>query len=333
MKLIKKAAVFMLSLGVLAGSCIPVRAADEYTYTVRFFSGAQGKIQGKDSASYEGLHSGDRVTFNQRSVQLNDNSKYYIKGIRESGHDNNTTKNTTSFVVTGDKDYVVVYGILSNAVGYTVRYQDNDGNTLAPDENYYGNVGDEPVLAYLYIEGYMPQAYNLTAVLKQNAAENIFTFVYTPIATAPEPEENNPGGNANPGGATTTPTPTGNVTTAPAAPAAGTATPGDAAPGAAAPGDATTPDAGGTDNLVDLDNPDVPLDNTDLSGDGSEVPLSNPEVPTGNVGGDYGIATMLFNLPLAAKAGIVSLAILASAGGVWLYKSGKLKLKRKAKNG
>lgn len=332
MKLMKKATVFILSLLVAAGSCIPVRAADEYTYTVRFFSGAQGKISGEEVVSHTDLHSGDRVTFNQRNVQLNDNSKYYVKGIRESGRDNNTTKNTTSFVVTGDKDYVVVYGILSNAVGYTVRYQDNEGNTLAPDENYYGNVGDEPVLAYLYIEGYLPQAYNLTAVLKENAAENIFTFVYTPVAEAEEPAETP--------APTTTPTPTGTVTTAPTAPAApaagAAATPGGAAaPGAAAAPETETPADTTPDDLVDLDNPDVPLDNTDLpeNSDGSEVPLSNPETPLGNVGADYGIATMLFNLPVGAKAGIISILVLAGAGGYRLYKSGKFRLKRKGKNG
>ena len=52
----------------------------------------------------------------------------------------------------------MVYGILGNAVAYTVNYVDTSGRQLAPSETYYGNVGDEPVIAYLYIEGYQTQA-------------------------------------------------------------------------------------------------------------------------------------------------------------------------------
>lgn len=328
MKLMKKTAVFLLSLGMLAGRFVPVQAADqEYTYTVRFFSGAQGTILGEELVTYEGLNYGDRVTFNQRAIQLKDNNKYYIKGVRQSGRDNNTAQGTTSFVVTEDQDYVVVYGVLGNAVAYTVRYQDEAGNPLADDETYYGNVGDEPVLAYLYIDGYQPQAYNLTATLKENAADNIFTFVYTPTTEAagvnPTPA---PGA---PAAGTTTPTPTGAVTTPPA----GTAAPGGAAaPGGttATPGgttdDGTTTPGGTTDDGtttpggVDLPEPETPQD---------LVNLDNQDVPLANVGGDYGVANMILDLPLSAKAGIFSGAVLLTGGGVWLYKTRKRKRKIK----
>jgi predicted nucleic acid-binding Zn ribbon protein len=151
-----------------------------YTYTVRFYSGQQGTFGGSEVVTYENLNYGDRVTFRQSSVTLKDGSKYYVKGIRESGKDNNTAA-ATSFVVTGDQDYVVAYGILGSAVAYTVQYQDANGTTLAEPETYYGNVGDKPVIAYLYIEGYQPQAYNLTKTLSEDASENLFTFVYTPV--------------------------------------------------------------------------------------------------------------------------------------------------------
>jgi predicted nucleic acid-binding Zn ribbon protein len=153
-----------------------------YTYTVRFYSGQQGTFGGSEVVTYENLNYGDRVTFQQSSVTLKDGSKYYVKGIRESGKDNSTAV-ATSFVVTGDQDYVVAYGILGSAVAYTVQYQDASGNTLAEPETYYGNVGDKPVIAYLYIEGYQPQAYNLTKTLSEDASENLFTFVYTPVAS------------------------------------------------------------------------------------------------------------------------------------------------------
>ncbi len=161
--------------------CITASAAD-YTYTVRFYSGGQGTFSGREWVVFENLNYGDRVTFNRNSVQLEDSSKYYIKGIRESGKDNNTV-GLTSFIVTCDQDYVVAYGILGNAVQYTVRYVDRYGNQLAPDDVYYGNVGDKPVVAYRYIEGYQPQYYNITGTLHENASDNVFTFVYVPIRT------------------------------------------------------------------------------------------------------------------------------------------------------
>ena len=37
------------------------------------------------------------------------------------------------------------------------------------------------MVAYHYIEGYQPQAYNLTKTLSKNEAENVFTFVYEPV--------------------------------------------------------------------------------------------------------------------------------------------------------
>ena len=40
---------------------------------------------------------------------------------------------------------------------------------------------DRPVIAYQYIEGYQPQAYNLTKTLSKDPAENVFTFIYSPL--------------------------------------------------------------------------------------------------------------------------------------------------------
>lgn len=175
-------------LGVILVFCLifaqlmPVSAKEGYTYTIRIFAGAQGTIKGQDMVTISGLHYGDRFSFNQSSVTLSDGSRYYIKGIRESGKDNNTITESPSFIVTGDMDYVIGYGLLGDAVAYTVNYVDNNGNTLAASETYYGNVGDRPVIAYLYIDGYVPQAYNLTGTLLENPADNQFTFIYTPLS-------------------------------------------------------------------------------------------------------------------------------------------------------
>ena len=47
-------------------------------------------------------------------------------------------------------------------VAYTVNYQDASGKSLAKSQTFYGNVGDKPVVAYRYVENYIPDALALT---------------------------------------------------------------------------------------------------------------------------------------------------------------------------
>ena len=175
-------------------------SAGEYTYTVTFDAGNQASMSGttglsvNNSATGSSYHIGidsgkivvsglkiqDIVTFNPQAgaVDLADDSKYYVKGVRQSGRDNNSVA-SSSFRVTGDADYVVAYGVKGNMVGYTVNYQDENGRALAESRRYYGNVGDKPVVAHIYIENYEPQALALTRTLSSNETENVFTFVYS----------------------------------------------------------------------------------------------------------------------------------------------------------
>lgn len=307
----KKRYVFLLVLCfcVLAASPVHLKAAEGgYTYQVRIFAGAQGTIDGKDMVVYKNLDGteGSRVTFNQSRVALKDSSKYYVRGIRESGRDNDEVLSLASFVPTEDKDYVVAYGILGDAVMYTVEYVDEDGNTLAPAGTYYGNVGDRPVVAFTYIEGYQPQTYNLVGTLDRDASKNVFRFIYTPVA---QPEEPAPAEDTTPAPAgDTTPAPATGTTPAPAAgttpaPAAGT-TPAPAADDAAPAGDADT--ANIEDEQVPLAQPD---DLQEISDPG--VPLSDKDLeePVGSDG---------VGLPLAARAGIV-LAVVAAVGAAWFF--------------
>lgn len=316
MKIIKKAVILLSALCLTAAQASPVLAAEEYTYTVRLFSGAQGTINGKEMVVKKGFRYGERVTFNQRQVALGDDSKYYIKGIRESGKDNNTVNSTSSFPVTGDMDYVVVYGLLADAVAYTINYVDGAGNTLAPSETYYGNVGDSPVVAYLYIDGYQPQAYNLTGTLKADASKNIFNFVYTSTAGTQQPAA--------------TPTPGTGATIAPpaATPAAGTAAPANPPGEAAAPGageagageegggegeegageeggdEGAQAEDAGPQELERIDDEEAPLANTDL---GMGPAMVNAK--------DF--AKRLGDFPLAAKVGICSAVLLAVGIAAW----------------
>ncbi len=301
--------VFVLTCTLIAPFSLTVHAAtdEEYTYTVRLFAGAHGTVNGGEVMVFEDLKYGSPLPFTQRAVKLDDNSKYYIRGIRESGKDNSTTPTgdqlAKEYTVTGDQDYVVAYGVLGNAVAYTVEYVDADGNELAPTETYYGNVGDRPVVAFLYIEGYLPQAYNLTGTLQKNPADNVFRFTYEPLPTAgetpaPTPEPETP--------ATTTP-----AAATPAAPAADVA-----AANAAAEAAGVTPPP-----LVQATDENVPLadgadGNEDGDGEGQEMmQVSDGQTPLGR--GDF--ATLLLDLPAAAKAGILSILILLGAGGGYLY--------------
>ena len=186
----------LIVICVLLTLTVPCFAA-EYTYTLTFLSGKQGSfdgscvsVQGEDysvqssssKVTVSGLHLNDVVTFQVGGVTMPEDSRYYVRGIRESGKDNSTV-GLTAIRVTGDQDFVVAYGIKGNLTQYTVNYQNENGETLADSRTYYGNVGDMPVVAYLYIEGYYPQAYNLSKELSDNSANNVLTFVYTRIPT------------------------------------------------------------------------------------------------------------------------------------------------------
>ncbi len=179
----KRLASFLLALWMAALLCVGAMAAP-YTYTVRIFAGTQGTINGQSVYVIPNQSYGQRVTFDPNMVEISNTSKYYVKGIRESGRDNNSSVNQLSFTVTQDKDYVVAYGIRGEVVIYTVQFVDENGNVLAESEVYYGNTGDKPVVAYRYIEGYQPLYYNITGTLSDDPSQNVFTFIYRDIAAA-----------------------------------------------------------------------------------------------------------------------------------------------------
>lgn len=155
-------------------------------------------------------------------------------------------------------------------VAYTVNYQDADGNELAPSQQFYGNVGDKPVVAYRYIDGYIPQAAALTKTLSSNEAENVFTFVYEEgeSGTVVETVTVTEGTGAAAG--------TGTAAGAGAAGTAGAgAGAGTGAAGTEEGGDTTTIEGedvpqGDGGNVVDLDEEDTPLGNIDVDESGAD---------------------------------------------------------------
>lgn len=279
------ALALVMSIGVPAYAAEGGRTREEYTYTVRFWAGGQGSFGGESVIEYTGLKIGDQVSFTNDMVTLFNGDKYYVRGIREAGKDNNTVAHS-SFPVEGDADYVVAYGILGEAVAYTINYQDEEGNPLQPDdgrgnllpssETYYGNVGDRVIVSYRQVVGYEPQAYNLSKTLSENAAENVFTFVYTEITEAPAPE--------GPGPAT----------------------------------DETEEGGEGGEEGTEIPDDQVPLDN----GPQQIVDLDEDDTPKGLLEMGQNLvengAELLNGLPFGARIGLIGLDALVIALVIWL---------------
>lgn len=322
MRLLKRLLCAGMALAILLSCAVTALAREEtYTYTVRIFAGQQGRINGGEVLVYRNVPYGGHVSFQNSMVSLDDDSKYYVKGIRESGKGSEDMQNTSnsrlaSFEVDRDQDYVVMYGLLGDAVEYTIHYQNAAGEALAPSETYVGNVGDKPVIAFLYIEGYQPQAYNLTKTLSANAAENVFTFVYTPV-TVPQVT---PTVTQSPGATVVTPAtpvPEGGTGTAPAP----SATPAGAGPieteATPLPQTATpspdqtvslpegeVPQGNTPEELIDIDEENVPLAGVDQKEDESKSLSSEGQF-------------FWSNIPVLGKILIAVLVLGALAGGLW----------------
>lgn len=276
MRWLKKIRISLLLLSVAAmtigqaafAADISDNGADSgYTYTVKVYAGNPkiGKSTGGgvsvetgsgasvssegDCVIVSGLCFGDRVYINAQDAANAVDSKYYVKGVRKAGREDSEASEG-SFVVDGDRDFVISYGIKGSMVAYTVNYLDAAGNALLPSDTYYGNPGERQYVSSRYVDGYVPQAMNLVKTLSANEAENVFNFQYTPVAagtvTVPVEDE---------GGA--------------AAPAADA---GAAAPGAAAPAAPAAPEDEG---LVAAPDEATPQDLVDLDEENDEVPLAN----------------------------------------------------------
>ena len=315
MKKYKKLFVSLLAAAVLTvGSAFSVMAADTYTYKVTVYAGNKGTIDGQEQKEITGLSLGSQVILDVNSVKVTDD-KYYVKGFRLSGRDNEEALATPTIEVDGDVDYVVAYGIKGDMVAYTVNYQDANGKTLADSQTFYGNAGDKPVVAYKYIENYIPQALALTKTLSDNESQNVFTFTYTPGETDRIVETTTTVTTIVPGPTTTTTTTgtTGTGTTGTGTAANGTNAANNAAGDNTANG-ANTNAGGTTDNQnngQDADNQDnQTTDIPDNQVPETLVDLDDEETPKSNIDAEDGSNT----LPMVGGAaiGILSVAALAA---------------------
>lgn len=324
MKKMYKIATVLLAFCFLLGSVPMSVKAEDYKYQVTIFSGKQGSFSGTaglvvkgadysvsntaDAIVIKDLNPGDTVSFEARSgaVALDKDSKYYVQGIRISGRDNNAAVENSSFEVTGDQEYVVAYGIKGDQVAYTINYQDANGNKLADSQTFYGNVGDKPVVAYTYIDGYTPEYRNLTKTLSANAAENVFTFNYLPYETVTVTTPGQTITNTTeqtvtvPGGTTTTTGGTGNG-------GPGNVTDSQGTEGTENGG--TTQDAQGNEDTTTIGDEDTPKADQDLKDlDDEDVPKSDKDLD--------GNKEVKKSLPLVAGVGIGVAALAALAAGI-----------------
>ena len=293
-KLIKGLLSVLVLTGILAQGVLTAEAEEPseehpYTYSVTLSAGKQGTFADGDRIVREELKYGDYVNFDWRDQLTLKDDKYYAKGIRRSGEDNSNSFITDQVQVTGDEDYVVAYGVLGDMVAYTVQYLDENGNELAPSKTYYGSVGDRPVVAFQYIEGYLPQAYNLTKTLSENEADNVFPFEYAPASEIRNVTVTVDGG-----------------TTVVTTPAAGTGTAQQGAAGGAAADENAGGNAEG--DTVEVEDEEVPRDLVDL--DEEEVPLAKGELEEDTIRETSVMPIVVGSLiALLAVAGIVGMVI------------------------
>ena len=163
---------------VLMMTVTAISANAAYKYKVTVLAGLHGQVNGTDKVETE-FTPGAQWFPDKYTVTVTDN-RYYFKGFHVSGIEDLSTGGVQD--INKDMVFVAAYGMKGNTVAYTVKYLDQAGKELAPTATYYGNVGDKPVVAYVYVENYIPQTFNITGTLKPNAADNVFTFVYTPGA-------------------------------------------------------------------------------------------------------------------------------------------------------
>ncbi len=177
------------------------------------------------------------------------------------------------------------------------------------------------MVAYQYIEGWQPQAYNLGKTLVADASQNVFSFIYTPIPTVV---------NTNTVVVPGQPTPPQEPEVAPAQPGPVTVVEPEAEeqePEVVEVDDEVPPLAE-PEEYEDLDEEDTPLGG--FNGEGGEGDGD------GGPGDDSGwaesilddLATPLAMLPTPAKAGMLAVLVALVGGGIWLIVTARRKGKK-----
>lgn len=317
-------------------------AAGDYAYKIRIYAGNKGSFLGEENSDvikYDNVSETPQLGKTCK-IKLDDEKladgqyKYYVRGIRVSGRDNDTVPAGATATPTGedgvyvvnigipvdsDMDYVVAYGIRGKMVKYTVTYKDAAGNELYTAQTFEGKIGDFQIVPYQYIDGYRPNAYTYGKTLDEDPSKNVFPFVYERV-TAPN------GGTIGEGGETVTYVDNGTtVITNPAAGGGGTTVidggttviPGGGAGGAAGAGDAADGGAG-TEVIAD--------EQTPLGEPEQMINLDDEDVPLAEGNGIFGLDgdANLLGIPLPV-IGVIVLVIALGLGFAFMF----LKKKKK----
>ena len=184
MKRMKRIASLAVVLVLLACAAVSAGAAPA-TYKVTVSGGQYGEDKGTIEVPAGSMYS---------APTQSDSGKYYFKGYHIAGREGLVG----SVKVDRDLELVASYGMKGTMVSYTIHFVEY-GTTIErhPSETYYGNIGDKPVAPYVYIEGFEPQAYNITGTL--TSGPNDWTLYYYRIVT-PTPVPDNGGGGGGGGG-------------------------------------------------------------------------------------------------------------------------------------
>ena len=174
--------VMILMTILIVGMPSKAFAADKpgYNYRVEVYSGEQGLYDGQTEWKKD-FAPGSNIAIDVRDCKVT-NDKYYIRGFRVAGHDNDETTGYQTINIDNldtDVSYEIAYGIKGAMVQYTVEYVDENGKSLLKKDTFYGMPGDEPVVAYRYVDGYMPHVISLSKTLSEDESQNVFTFKYS----------------------------------------------------------------------------------------------------------------------------------------------------------
>ena len=165
-----------MPLAALSISCFfvsSVHAAGSYKVTVS--SGLHGKLAENVDMTEVTIAEGDEWNPNDFVIpESSIDEGYYFKGYHVAGIEGEVAG---AQIIKEDTVFVASYGAANKLVEYYVNYVDDSGNVLHPRATFKGNVGDKPVVAYVYIDGYTPEVKNYTGTLSEDTVTE-FTFVY-----------------------------------------------------------------------------------------------------------------------------------------------------------
>ena len=118
----------LITVMIVAGTVTTVSAdvsTTAYDYTITVYAGQQGHFEAPSIGTVSNggktlkitASQGEMVTIDQSTTGIKlDNSEYYLRGFRETGHDNDEEMAVASFEVDKDVSYEAAYGLKGGMV-------------------------------------------------------------------------------------------------------------------------------------------------------------------------------------------------------------------------